>query len=283
MILLKEKFVLYTPDDTDGQKGLFVTDVGYERTSPSHSCASTRDYWLFHFVLEGKGKYYVDGNTYVLGKNYGFIIDPGVETLYEADAADPWEYCWIGVRGIDVVGFLETAELYNKRYFSFEREFIKPLLSVLDEMRTCGEINSDYAKLRVNAAFFDILSCFVPKNGITETKNVRKAKNIALSGAEYFEKHFAENIGVFEAAAELNVSRVYFSTLFAKEFGIPPKEYLTDVRIRNAKKLLGETDTALSFVAEKCGFSDLSVFTKNFKKTVGISPNVYRKSISRKQ
>ncbi len=262
----------------DGQKGLFVPVIGYERTAPNHSFSSVRDYYLFHFVISGKGKYFVDGKTYTLGKNYGFIIEPGVETRYEADAKEPWEYCWIGARGIDVVKLLESSELFNRHWFSFEPEVIQPILSALEDFNSVENLNPDYKKLRVNAAFLEVLSCFVPKVGSGgEIKNER-SRSIALGGAEYFEKNFSFNIGVNEAAQEMGVSRVYFSTLFTKEFGVPPKEYLTDVRVGKAKKLLADTDLPLSEIAEKCGFSDVSVFAKNFKKVSGSTPNAYRKN-----
>ena len=260
------------------QRGLFVPDIGYERTDPKHSYSSVRDYWLFHFVISGKGKYFVDGKTYTLGKNYGFIIEPGVETYYEADENDPWEYCWIGARGIDAAHLLETSELFGRHYFLFEPEYVQPILSVLEELGGVENVNPDYVRLRVNAAFFEVLSCFVPKLKQSEEKKTTRLGNIALDGAEYFERNFSKNIGVNEAADRLNVSRVYFSTLFTKEFGMPPKEYLTQIRVRHAQKLLENTDLPTSSIAEECGFSDVSVFAKNFKKVAGATPNAYRKN-----
>lgn len=271
----------YSAPNWASQKGFFVPVIGYERTKPKHSCTSVRDYWLFHFVISGKGKYFVDGKTYNLGKNYGFIIEPGVKTSYVADETDPWEYCWIAVRGVDVIGFLETAELYNKHYFSFEPEFVAPLLGVLEELSSSENVNPDYANLRINAAFLEIMSCFIPKTQQSEgEKRAGRNANIALSGAEYFMKNFSKNVGVNEAAAEIGVSRVYFSTLFTKEFGVPPKEYLTGIRIDNAKKMLSDNDLSLSEIAEKCGFFDVSSFSKNFKKLCGKTPNAYRKDNS---
>lgn len=262
------------------QKGFFVPVIGYERTKPNHSFTSVRDYWLFHFVISGRGKYFVDGKTYNLGKNYGFIIQPGVETSYVADKLEPWEYCWIAVRGIDAIGLLEAAELYNKHYFSFETECIAPILGVLEELRSSENMNPDYANLRINAAFLEVMSYFVPKTQSLGERKSLKSGNIALSGAEYFMKNYSKSIGVNEAAAEIGVSRVYFSTLFTKEFGVPPKEYLTGIRIDNAKKLLSSTDLTLSAVAQRCGFVDVGIFTKNFKKLCGKTPNAYRKENS---
>lgn len=277
-VSLLKNFIMCVSDKIE-HKGLFVPDVGREQTQSGHEFVSVRNYYLFHFVLKGKGKYYVNENTYSLSKNYGFIIEPGVKTRYVADIYEPWEYCWIGVRGIDVINFLETAELYNKHYFSFETESIEPLLSLLEEIKSNPEINTDYVSLRVNAAFLEIMSCFVPKIKHV-SKNLTGVNSIAIDGANFFQKHFAQNIGVNEAATALNVSRVYFSTIFTKEIGKSPKEYLTEIRLDAAKKLLCESNLTLKAIASKCGFTDVSVFSKCFKKVLGVSPNCYNKSIT---
>lgn len=66
--------------------------------------------------------------------------------------------------------------------------------------------------------------------------------------------------------------------LFVREIGKTPREYLIDLRIRAAKRLLSlrhvHNDT-VEQIAEDCGFSDLAYFSRVFKKRVGVSPTEY--------
>lgn len=71
--------------------------------------------------------------------------------------------------------------------------------------------------------------------------------------------------------------------LFAKETGKTPGEYLCDLRIRAAKKLLAlrrTTHSSVESIAEMCGFSDIAYFSRTFKKKVGLSPTAYAASLT---
>ena len=54
-------------------------------------------------------------------------------------------------------------------------------------------------------------------------------------------------------------------------------DYLFEKRMKEAEKLLRETDLHIYQIAEKVGFSDYNYFTKIFKKFVGCTPSQYRK------
>ena len=54
------------------------------------------------FILSwtaNKGTFTIDNTTYQLGAGEGFIIEPGKQTFYQADAKEPWTYFWIGFDG----------------------------------------------------------------------------------------------------------------------------------------------------------------------------------------
>ena len=54
-------------------------------------------------------------------------------------------------------------------------------------------------------------------------------------------------------------------------------QYLTYVRVTNAKKLLRESTLSVMEVAERCGFNDSNYFSAVFKKVKGMTPMSYRK------
>ena len=72
---------------------------------------------------------------------------------------------------------------------------------------------------------------------------------------------------------------IYLRRCFKKVMGKPPLEYMTELRIRQAKVLLIQnTFTSIENVAHSCGFNDSFYFSTCFKKHTGVSPMRYRKN-----
>ena len=70
---------------------------GFESCVPRHFYGpAVRSYWLLHYVSSGKGTFRREGKSHSLKKGDLFVIPPYVETYYEADQTDPWNYVWIG-------------------------------------------------------------------------------------------------------------------------------------------------------------------------------------------
>lgn len=79
-------------------------------------------------------------------------------------------------------------------------------------------------------------------------------------------------------AAACNMSEVYFRKLFTKHFGIPPKQYLIEMRLQRAKQMLAEGAWSVSAISEKCGFSNPYHFCRLFKQKTGTTPSEYRRA-----
>jgi two-component system, response regulator YesN len=97
-----------------------------------------------------------------------------------------------------------------------------------------------------------------------------------LQVIKFIKQHFQEKITLLDAADSVNLSPSYLSKLFKLEMRATFSEYLNEIRIEEAKKLLLSTDLHLGDVGFECGFEDQSYFTKVFKKSVGIAPSRYR-------
>lgn len=78
-------------------------------------------------------------------------------------------------------------------------------------------------------------------------------------------------------ADSLHISEVYFRRLFKESFGIAPKQYITDIRIKKAKQLLIDTDSTVTQISEQCGFSSVYHFCRIFKEKTGLTPTEYAK------
>ena len=85
------------------------------------------------------------------------------------------------------------------------------------------------------------------------------------------------------ALAESGYCPDHIRRLFRAETGKTPREYLADLRIRAAKRLLllrRQSHESLDAVAEACGFSDAAYFSRVFKARVGVPPSAYTGEVS---
>ena len=86
---------------------------------------------------------------------------------------------------------------------------------------------------------------------------------------------------VTDALLATGYSKDHVRRLFHQFTGMTPNEYLTDIRIRYAKRLLRQKDTLrlpVSEIAWMCGFYDAAYFCRLFRKTVGVSPSAYSRT-----
>lgn len=92
----------------------------------------------------------------------------------------------------------------------------------------------------------------------------------------YVSQNFEKLLTRDDIAKAVGVTPNYVSVLFRKGFDMTFVEYITNLRIIEAKKLLENTDKKIYQIAETVGFEDAYYFSKNFKNVMGMSPKEYR-------
>ena len=94
----------------------------------------------------------------------------------------------------------------------------------------------------------------------------------------YVDAHYSENITMKDLSAELGLSPDYMARKFKSALSMTPSEYVRKFRIARAMELLCTTGLSVAEVAKKTGFSDVSLFSRVFKQSVGLPPASYRKN-----
>ena len=95
--------------------------------------------------------------------------------------------------------------------------------------------------------------------------------------AMYLREHLDEDISLNSLSYKFNLNAQYISQLFKSQIGVNFLAYLTNIRIQKAKSLLLASSNSIVDVSQAVGYNDYRVFTKVFKKHVGISPSQFRK------
>jgi len=94
---------------------------------------------------------------------------------------------------------------------------------------------------------------------------------------QYVQTHISQDLTREDIAAFLHFNPAYLSRLFKKETGLSLSDYIMDQRMKQAKRLLSESDLKVSDVAEITGYRNFSYFSKLFKKQEGFTPQEFRK------
>ena len=91
------------------------------------------------------------------------------------------------------------------------------------------------------------------------------------------QERFNETLSADEMAKASNMSVSTLQRHFQKIFNMTPVQYVRHIRIQHACHLMVQSALTLSEIAQQCGFSDQSHFTREFSRIMNESPNVYRK------
>lgn len=107
-----------------------------------------------------------------------------------------------------------------------------------------------------------------------------KVERIAPAVQYMLENYTAKALRVDELAAMCGITPEYFRTIFQKCYGTSPIKYINQLRVERAKELLLSDSYTVADTAELSGFSDVSYFSKTFKKATGVAPSDFGEGLS---
>jgi len=96
---------------------------------------------------------------------------------------------------------------------------------------------------------------------------------------ESMHDQMAESLSLEDLASTAGVSRWHLTRLFRDAMGMPPHAYLCKIRVERAQQLLRNPNLSISAIAMDVGFCDQSHLNRHFKKIVGCTPAVFRRSL----
>jgi len=236
---------------------IFPLFSGYEKCEPSHTFGPhTRDYYIIHFCLSGKGKLCDKYGTHEIKKGELFIIRKGEITVYSADDKEPWEYAWIAFFG-------DGADLFSteKSVYTFPFELGEKLKESVFQNNS-----SPYIYTSVIYELMHLLFC----------KKEEECDVLSLI-KRYIDYNYMSEISVSFLAKSYSFDRSYLFKIFKARYNTGIKEYITNTRMKNAKKFLSD-GISVSKCATMVGYADEFNFSRAFKKHTGIPPSKWKSS-----
>ncbi|MDT8718377.1 AraC family transcriptional regulator [Clostridium sp. 19966] len=254
-----------------GLKDINPLLCGYEKCEKNHGFGpASREYYLIHYILSGKGKFTIREKSYKLSSGDMFIIRPQEITYYEADSKDPWEYIWIGF------DYDSNAEVFSGLDF-LKNDVItsKTCENIFRSMLLAEKLNFS-KEMFLSSKLFELFSILV-EGSERSSKQCDLPNTYVMKAKNYIDTQYVNKISVEAISNFLGIDRRYFCSIFKKYLGKSPQKYIIDLRLEKAARLLLEQGYSPSEAAASTGYEDIFNFSKMFKKKYGAAPLHYKK------
>jgi AraC-like DNA-binding protein len=213
------------------------------------------------------------------------LVKPGEVILRFVQDTDFWESYYAGHRGNwEFIGMILTGgvaaqtarTLINQfgRIYDLGRDhpIIKQLCQVVTEPNHVTEIAASSAFRLCN----DLFSAMLDVGETSMSDRSGQIVNLAESVESTIRRDLKRDWSVDELAERHGISREHLTRIFTRRFGIPPRRYLTELRIQEACRRLRTTSESVKSIVMGLGFQSHANFIRTFKRFNNLSPTQYR-------
>lgn len=162
----------------------------------------------------------------------------------------------------------KTASSMNDEYYLLWKTETMP---ALDRVQKEIDLPEDWTQM-----VLQLLEQFAQR--LDKQRNLRSQGNLVQEVKAYIEKHYTKaELSLDYLQDKFGISGKYLSRLFKEEYGLKFVDFLIDLRIQEAKRLLTESALSVQEITERVGYSSPISFARTFKKITGVPPMDYRK------
>ena len=268
-ILHKDGIYIHTPT------GFAVDNLYYIRLAAMYTCdapyrvvRSGLNAFLLFYILEGTLHFEYRGQKFTAPRGSVVLIDAKDPHIYYASSRV--RFYWFHFNGSASQAYFDRLHETKKPSAvdapNLEEEFARIHNAMKNDL-----IDDDRISVRIHR-ILAVLSSPDP-SGKRYSEPVLKARL-------FMDTHYREKLSVREIASHVSLSLYYFSKLFREETDVTPYNYLTGVRLKNAMRMLLETDQTVEQIADICAFCSSANFIRCFRLHTGMTPSQFRKGIA---
>ncbi len=227
---------------------------------------------LYALVWVKEGELYLQTGTkeYRMKANTVFLLDCRQPHCYRV--GNRAVFAWIDFDGVQCEAYYRFLE-ENSKWMVSGRDSAG-VIEVMERLMTglqTGMIHDHQISVCLQDVFNKmVLPC--------EKGRMVEYDPMIQEAIRYIAEHYQEELSLEKIADWVELSSFHFARVFKKNTNITPHEYLLNVRIQNAKKLLYASDQSVEEIAKSCGFNSTSHFIRVFKKYTNITPKQFRQT-----
>ncbi len=234
------------------------------------------DYQLI-FIAAGKGYFYFDENTpTVLEAGTMVLYHPNEPQRYVYYSKDHPEIYWTHFTGADIDKLFRSYGINGDKHIILSGthpDYTHLFQMIIWELQMQKEFYKESTAL-----YFRQLLIMVGRFNHNSALSLENVTSLEIEqAASHFHEHYNENINVEAYVESLCLSNSSFFRKFKQYTGMTPLQYILDIRLSNAKKLLETTDYSINEIALIVGYDNALYFSRLFHKHTGMSPKEYRK------
>lgn len=234
------------------------------------------------YVHKGEFILHIDGETHSIAPGTMILIPPGCP--FQASIKKEHDIVRILLIRFDIFAAnqLNWFHLYRLPLipkFDHKQFHAKFFLRMIFDFRR----HSGLHMLRCTS-MFNLLFCSLLERNfreITQAPEAYSSKYFKVAGiVQWMGNRLNRPLTRQDIAREIHLTPDHMNALFKSVMGVPPLQYLNQMRVDKAKMLLLETDMPVSDIGRAVGIEDALYFSRMFKKHAGISPSQFRKNLT---
>lgn len=240
-----------------------------ERRAPTWYHDSCNRYFLVTFLTEGSIRYWAGGEQFTVLAKQILLIPQGMDYRFETLRNPHYRKNTLFLLGVNLAEILETFQLNQPMILPAEdSDFLAERFHQLREI-----VQSRDSRLlpRNMGITMELLGRMAERGPSSEhlplTLRIAKSR---LSGG------FGNAVSIAALAQELRMPLRTFNRMFRDHLGISPREFRKQCRMETAKGYLNHTSESIKEIAERLGYGNAFHFSGEFRRTFGISPQIFR-------
>jgi AraC family transcriptional regulator len=231
---------------------------------------------IWQYTITGEGALLYKGREYRMPAGHAMMVEvPQKSTYFLPHDSTHWEFMYISLNGSEIMRLWRDAVKQNGPVVELMPDS-PPLLKAIKLVQSGfdGQINNPYIASALAYGFtLSLLEYMLPQGN-----HGQERPDFLNDVISYCLEHPDGDLSVDVLADVAGFSRFHFSREFHRHQGMPPAEFVNQLRIKLAVRLLQTEKLSIKEIADRCGFGSASYFSKVFRKYQGISPGDFRLS-----
>ncbi len=235
--------------------------------------------YLWHqifFCGEGSGILEYDNNSVSIRAGDYFFLPKDYPHCYYPEE-DNWDIRWVAFDGSACDDTLDKLFMTKPAVISCAED--TTIEKLFDKMIASQETDILYSDYICSGYVYEYIIRFHRYMDSEADSGKSRQMSMLLPALRYMNENFQRDISMTELSDMMGITPQHFCRIFRKNMNMRPNEYLTEIRLDEAKRLMSDSTVSVSEAAERSGFRDAGYFSTVFRKHIGMPPSEYRRKI----